>query len=71
MKIQLQARERQFIINAAEEFERQTGEKYSIRFVMLLLSERYEDEFESTITKIFDEKIRTHEEEKARKELTK
>lgn len=71
MKIQLQARERQFIISAAEEFERQTGEKYSIRFVMLLLSERYEAEFEETIKNIFDEKIRAHEEERARQELAK
>ena len=67
MKVQLQARERQFIINSAEEFERKTGEKYSIRFVMLLLTERYEDRFEQDIKEIFDEKIRAHEEEKARK----
>lgn len=68
MKLQLQPRERQFIINAAEEFEKQTGEKYSIRFVMLLLSEKIEERFEQDIKEIFEEKVRMYEEEKAREE---
>lgn len=69
MKVQLQPRERQFIIDAAEAFERETGEKYSIRFVMLLLSEKLEERFEQDIKDIFKEKIRIHEEEQARKAL--
>ena len=68
MKISLQPRERQHILNAAKKFEEQTGEKYSIRFVMLLLSEKYEDRFEKDIKDIFDEKVRIYEEEQARKQ---
>lgn len=69
MKISLQGRERQHILNAAQKFEEKTGEKYSIRFVMLLLSEKYEQRFEKDIDDIFDEKIRLHEEEIARKSI--
>ena len=57
-------------MNAAKKFEEQTGSNYSIRFVMLLLTERYQERFEQDITEIFDEKIRDEEERKARSTLS-
>lgn len=69
MNVTLRGAERQAVLKAAKDFEEKTGEKYSIRFVMLLLIEKYEDRFDQDIQDIFDEKIRMHEEEQSRKSI--
>lgn len=52
----------------AKKFEEKTGEYYSIRFVMLLLAERYSERFEEDLKEIFDQKIRDHEEKTEREQ---
>lgn len=68
MKITLQTQERLAVSRMAKEFEKKTGEYYSIRFVMLLLAERYSERFEEDLKDIFDQKIRDHEEKMERDE---
>ena len=63
MKLTLRPRERQYIINAAKDYEKKSGDKYSIRFVMLLLEERIAERFEEDIKEVFEEKTRLLEEE--------
>lgn len=66
MKITLTAYERKAILEEADKYEKETGDKYSIRFVMLLLAERFTESLETNIKEIFQEKRRVLEEERTK-----
>lgn len=70
MKITLNDFERQYLMTKARAYEKNTGDRFSARFILSLICEEVEAKLPRIIDKVLEEKERKFDEQKALEEIT-
>lgn len=66
MWIHLTDVETEYVMTMAKKYLKKTGDHYSVKFILMLLSEKYSKSLKHDLDEVLEEKLRLHEEEKAR-----
>lgn len=68
MKIELSPLEGEYAKQMAKRYKKKTGDSYSMKFIVTMLAQKYEQTLKEDLEEILSEKIRLFEEEQVIKE---